>query len=168
MPVLVLLFIVLPILELAVIVAAARTFGTPQALVVLLLVSVVGAWLVKLEGLGVWRRLRATVARGELPHNELVDGVLILVAGVLMLTPGFVTGAVGLFVLFPPTRGLIRAGLMSRFRITQVAAATDAARSYRRGGVVDAESYDISDDTGGAGPGDRGRSPGDEPPSLER
>jgi UPF0716 protein FxsA len=164
MPVLVLLFIVVPVLELAVIVAAARTFGTPQALVGLLLVSIVGAWLVKMEGLGVWRRLRATVARGDLPHNELVDGVLILVAGALMLTPGFVTDAVGLFVLFPPSRSLIRAGLMSRFRLTQVATVTDAARSYRRGSVVDADARDITDPDAPGG----STTPDDDPPSLER
>jgi UPF0716 protein FxsA len=165
MPVLILLFIAVPIIELVVLVAAARTFGTPQAIVALVLISIVGAWLVKMEGLGVWRRLKATIARGELPHNELVDGVLILVAGALMLTPGFFTDAVGLFVLFPPTRGLLRAGLIARIKAGPVVAVADSAWSARRRrDVHDTDADDITDDptTWGDDP------PGTEPPGLPR
>src|SRR5690606_10886860 len=82
-----------PFVELIALVAAARTFGTPQALLAVVLLSVVGAWLVKMAGIGVLRRLRATVARGEVPHQEMVHGVLLPCAGALLLLPAFVTRA---------------------------------------------------------------------------
>ena len=114
MPILVLLFIAVPIIELFVIVQAAQVIGTPQTLLLLVVMSIVGAWLVKVEGLGVWRRFTATVSQGKVPHHELIDGVLILMAGALMLTPGFVTDAVGLLLLAPPTRALARKLLLAR------------------------------------------------------
>ena len=116
MPLIALLFLLVPIIELFVIVQAAQAIGTPQTLLLLLVVSVVGAWLVKVEGLGVWRRFATTMSRGELPHKEVLDGALILVAGALMLTPGFVTDAVGLLFLFPPSRAVVRTALISRFK----------------------------------------------------
>jgi UPF0716 protein FxsA len=173
MPILFLLFLVVPIIELVVIVAAARTFGTPQALVALVLISIVGAWLVKIEGLGVWRRLKATLARGELPHNELVDGVLILVAGALMLTPGFFTDAVGLFVRAPPSRALIRAGLIARMKAGPVVSVVDTAWSTRRRSVHDTDARDVTGrdvtDVGDVTDPDRpDDDPWAEPPSLPR
>lgn len=114
MPLIALLFLAVPIIELLVIVSAAQAIGTPQTLVLLLVVSIVGAWLVKVEGLGVWRRFSTTLARGEMPHREIVDGVLILAAGAFMLTPGFVTDAVGLLFLAPPSRAVIRAMVLKR------------------------------------------------------
>lgn len=114
MPVIALLFIVVPIIELMVIVSAAQAIGTPQTLALLIIMSILGAWLVKVQGLGVWRRMRDTVSRGGIPHRELVDGVLILVAGALMLTPGFVTDGVGLLLLLPPTRAVVRTTILAR------------------------------------------------------
>ncbi|HEX6312456.1 MAG TPA: FxsA family protein, partial [Acidimicrobiia bacterium] len=67
------------------------------------------------EGLGVWRRFNAQVAAGQVPGGEIIDGFLILVAGALLLTPGFITDAVGLLALFPPTRALLRRTLRRRF-----------------------------------------------------
>jgi len=109
---LVLLFLALPIAELAVIVQVSDSVGLGNTLGLLLLVSVAGAWLVKRQGLDVWRRLDARVSTGEMPGTELVDGVMILVAGAMLLTPGFITDAVGLALLLPP----VRAGLRGVFR----------------------------------------------------
>lgn len=114
--VLVALLIGVPILELYVIVRVAVGIGTLQTIGLLILVSVVGAWLVRREGLWVLNRVRERLDQGQIPGNELVDGLLILVAGALMLTPGFLTDALGLVLLAPPTRIIVRTMLVRRFR----------------------------------------------------
>ncbi len=114
--VLVVLLIGVPILELYVIVRVAVGIGTLETIGLLILVSVVGAWLVRREGLGVLARTRQRLARGQVPGNELVDGLLILVAGSLMLTPGFLTDALGLVLLVPPTRIAVRSVLVRKLR----------------------------------------------------
>jgi UPF0716 protein FxsA len=101
-------FIVLPIAELAVIVVFARNIGLLWTLVMLFGFSIAGSILAKQQGLDVWRRMRATLARGEMPSSEVVDGFLILLAGALLLTPGFLTDAVGVVLLVPPARAAVR------------------------------------------------------------
>ena len=113
---LVLLFIAVPLVELYVIVETARSIGTLETIGLLILVSVLGAWMVKAQGLAVLWRVRSKLQEGQMPGRELVDGALVLLAGALMLTPGFVTDAVGLLLLFPPTRMAIRPILIRRFR----------------------------------------------------
>ncbi len=113
---LVLLFIAVPLVELYVIVETARSIGTLETIGLLIVVSVVGAWMVKAQGLAVLWRVRSKLAEGLMPGRELVDGALVLLAGALMLTPGFVTDAVGLLLLFPPTRMAIRPLVIRRFR----------------------------------------------------
>lgn len=105
-------FLVLPIVELYVIVQVAQSAGILETIVLLVLVGAVGAWLCKREGLGVLRRIRAALDRYELPHRELADGGLILFAGALLLTPGFVTDCLALLLLLPPTRAVVRGALL--------------------------------------------------------
>ena len=97
------LFVVLPIIEIWVLIRVAAVVGGLEAVSLVILISVVGAWLVRREGMGVLRKVEQRLAAGELPSRELVDGVLIAVGGALMLTPGFVTDAVSLLLLFPPS-----------------------------------------------------------------
>lgn len=117
------LFLVLPFAELAVIVGAADAIGLGPTLLLLVAVSVAGAYLVKREGVGVVRRIQERLDRGELPTTELVNGALIMFAGALMLTPGFLTDIVGILLLLPPTRALVRVAIVSRFRTKVLAAA---------------------------------------------
>ena len=144
--VLILLLVSVPLLELFVIVQVAGGLGVGQTILLLLVVSVVGAWMVRRSGLGVLNQIRTRLAQGELPGKELVDGVLILVAGALMLTPGFLTDAVGLLLLFPPTRMAVRSVLMRRYskRITVAGWPGEPGEpgGHRRSGpTLDAESY---------------------------
>ena len=111
------LFIVVPLVEIYVIIQVGHAIGVFNTIGLLLLVSFIGAWLTKHEGFIVLQRLRAQLDAGRVPTAELIDGVLVLAAGVLMLTPGFVTDALGLLVLFPPTRALLRALLRRRFNV---------------------------------------------------
>lgn len=109
------LFIVIPLIEIAVIIQVGEALGVLNTIGLLLLISVVGAWLVKRQGLGVLRRIRQQQQAGQIPAAAMFDGALVLVAGALLLTPGFVTDAVGLLLLLPPVRTGVRAFLRRRF-----------------------------------------------------
>src|SRR4051812_48330199 len=99
---LVVLVVVIPIVELATFIVVAGQIGAFSAAALIILCSVAGLWLVKREGLGVWRRVQEKLAEGEMPATDVLNGVLILVAGLLMAVPGFVTDAAGLLLLIPP------------------------------------------------------------------
>ena len=133
--VLFLVFLVTPIVELWVIVQVASSTGVLNAIGLLVLVSVVGAWLVKREGLGILRRIGEETAAGRIPGKEIVDGMLVLFAGALMLTPGFVTDALGLSLLFPPTRVLVRAVATRRFTRSVADGRTSFRYGWRVGGT---------------------------------
>ena len=109
------LFVVVPLVELYVIVSVAHLIGLLPTLVALLAVSFLGAWLVKREGLGVYRRLRSSVNRGEVPATELVDGGLLVAAGAMCVVPGFVTDGLGLLLVVPPVRAFVRNRLIARW-----------------------------------------------------
>jgi UPF0716 protein FxsA len=111
---LVLAFILLPIIELTVIVQVGQSIGVFNTIGVLLLVSFVGAWLVKREGIGVWTRFQRQVQTGVVPSREIADGVLILFAGALLITPGFVTDILGILLLLPPVRAAVRSAALYR------------------------------------------------------
>lgn len=112
---LILFFVVAPVLELAVFLQVADVIGFLPSVALILLFSVGGAWLMKQEGLSVARRAQEQLRAGEVPAVEITNGVLILIAGGLMILPGFLSDIVGLFLLFPPTRSLVRGLVMRRF-----------------------------------------------------
>jgi len=107
------ILILVPIVEIAVAIQVAHHIGVVNTIGLLLLFSLVGAWLAKQAGFGVMARMREQVERGVLPGNELIDGVLVFAAGILLLVPGFVTGVIGLVLLLPPVRHAVR-GVVKR------------------------------------------------------
>ncbi len=109
-------FLVVPIAELYVIVQVAGGIGIPETILLLIGISFVGAWLARVSGLGVLNRLQRTVRQGKVPSAELVDGALVLFAGALMITPGFLSDALAIFLLLPPTRAVVRAAILRRIR----------------------------------------------------
>lgn len=131
------LIVVVVIVEIAVIIQVAHAIGALDTIALLILVSVVGAYLTKHEGFVVLRRLRAQLAAGRVPAAELVDGVLVLAAGVLLLVPGFVTAGIGLLLLFPPTRALFRAFLRRRFDLRVYRGGRGPHGGGGAGGVID-------------------------------
>jgi UPF0716 protein FxsA len=108
-------FIVMPLVELYVLIQVGHAIGLLNAIGLLLLVSLVGAWLARHEGFVVIRRVRERLDRGEVPRRELIDGHLVLAGGLLLTVPGFVTDALGILLLFPPIRALVRIWLARRF-----------------------------------------------------
>ncbi len=114
---LVVAFIVVPLVEIYVIIQVGQVIGAWWTILLLIADSLLGSWLVKREGGRAWRALRTALAEGRLPHRELADGMLILVGGAFILSPGFVLDAVGMLCILPLTRPIgrrILSGLISR------------------------------------------------------
>lgn len=111
---LVLVFLVVPLVELYVLIQVGSAIGALNTIALLLLMGVAGAWLMKREGLAVVRRVQSQLRSGRMPAADVADGFLILFGGALMLTPGFLTDILGLALLFPPLRTLVRVGLARR------------------------------------------------------
>jgi UPF0716 protein FxsA len=103
-----LLLLVVPVLEIAAIIGVGKVIGGWQTLVLLILESLLGAWLVRREGGRAWRALNSALRSGQMPSRELADAALVLVGGTLLLTPGFLTDVVGFFVILPLTRPIAR------------------------------------------------------------
>jgi UPF0716 protein FxsA len=100
--------LVVPVAEIALIVAVGRVIGGWQTLALLLLESALGAYLVKREGQRSWQTLRAALSSGRMPGRELADAALVLIGGTLLLTPGFLSDIVGFFFILPFTRPITR------------------------------------------------------------
>jgi UPF0716 protein FxsA len=100
--------LVVPVVEIAVIVAVGRTIGGWPTLALLVAESLLGAWLVRREGSRAFGALRSALRDGRMPSRELADAALVLVGGTLLLTPGFVTDIVGFLFILPVTRPLAR------------------------------------------------------------
>ena len=112
---LLLLFLLVPLVDLALLVTVGERIGLGPTVAIVVLTAVVGSWLARREGTAAWRRVQAKLSTGGVPGPELIDGVVILMAGALLLTPGFLTDIVGLLGLFPPTRAVARQALRGRF-----------------------------------------------------
>ncbi len=111
---LVLIFILVPIAELYVIIKVGGVIGVLPTLALLLADAVLGSMLLRHQGRAAWIRFNRALAEGRLPHKEVFDGVLVIIGGTLLLTPGFLTDILGLILLIPPTRALVR-GMSARW-----------------------------------------------------
>ena len=103
-PTLVVAFVVVPLVEIWAILQVGQLVGAWWTIVLLVLDSMVGAWLIKREGGRAWQALRVALQSGRMPARELADGALILIGGTLMLSPGFVLDLVGILLILPFTR----------------------------------------------------------------
>lgn len=108
-------FILIPIAELALMLYVGRFIGLPGTLALVLVTGIAGAFVVKLQGRQVLARIHADWSGGRLPAPHLIDGVLILFAGAMLVTPGFITDGVGFLLLVPPLRVAIRSALQRKF-----------------------------------------------------
>jgi UPF0716 protein FxsA len=143
-------FILVPLVEIYVIIQVGQVIGAWWTILLLIADSIFGSWLIKREGSKAWRALQVALQEGRMPHRELADGILILVGGLLMLTPGFVLDIVGAICILPFTRPIGRrllAGLISR-RLVGVTYPTTGGTRQRPGpndpddGVVQGEVVD--------------------------
>jgi UPF0716 protein FxsA len=108
---LLLLFIIVPAAELVLLIEIGRRIGTLPTLGLIVVTGILGAGLARRQGLGVIRKIQAETAAGHMPAGALVDGVMILIAAAVLITPGVLTDALGFLCLIPFTRKWIKAGV---------------------------------------------------------
>lgn len=125
------MFILVPLAELIVIVEIGSQIGYFYTILILIVISVTGAALAKRQGYAVLTRIRKDIGQGRMPGDSLIDGALILAGALLLLTPGYITDAVGLLLLLPPVRKLVRS--LTRRRI-QRAVENRTVRIWTAGG----------------------------------
>ena len=111
LPLLFVLFILLPIAELWLIIQIGGAIGVGPTLGLLIFDSLVGAVLLRSHSRAAWERFNVALAEGRIPAREVFDGAMIIVGGALLLTPGFITDFFGLVLLLPPSRAVVRAFL---------------------------------------------------------
>lgn len=111
-----LLIIVIPAAEIGLLLLSGKTIGVWPTLLLILLTGFIGTYLAKREGLQTIRKAQEQLRHGQLPGDALLDGICILVGGVLLLTPGFITDITGFFMLFPPTRRVFKFLMINALR----------------------------------------------------
>ncbi|AUG54681.1 FxsA family protein [Thalassospira marina] len=132
------IFVVMPIVEIAVFIQAGELIGLWPTIAIVILTAILGTSIMRVQGLQTLARAQQELDRGEMPLGPLFDGVCILIAGILLLTPGFVTDTMGFLLLIPPLRRVIGAGvilkLMKSGKMRMSFGANSRQSSYRPGG----------------------------------
>jgi len=131
-----LLLILWPLAELFVIIKVAEAIGTLETILLLIAGVPLGTWALRSQGAAVWRRMTAAVAAGKPPAKHVIDGALVIAGGALLIVPGFITDLLGIALLFPPSRALIRILVVRNFESRLI---VRTARFTRRAG----SPYDI-------------------------
>ena len=108
------IFIVVPVVEFALLIEVGKRLGTLETLLLVFGTGIAGAWLARLEGFRILYHIRRDLDAGRVPAEGVLDGVLVLVAGIALIMPGLLTDAAGLLLLFPPTRYPIKAFIRRR------------------------------------------------------
>jgi UPF0716 protein FxsA len=140
-----LLFLALPVAELYVILKVGDSIGILWTLLLLAADSILGTLLLRAQGRTVWRRFNAALSEGRVPHREVMDGVLVIFGGAFLITPGFITDVVGILLLLPPSRAVIRRLVVRRLGRQVAAGTTGGGRRGRRHFDVEgsASEYDV-------------------------
>ena len=140
MPILALVavFILIPLAELYVIFKVGDAIGVVWTILLLAADSLIGSMLLRSQGRTVWRRFNEALAGGRMPHREVMDGVLVIFGGAFLITPGVLTDIVGLILLIPPTRTVVRRVVARRLG-QRVAVGVTQQRAARRGRGADVD-----------------------------
>ena len=160
-----------PLIEIGLFIEIGGFIGLWPTLALVVLTAAIGSWQLRAQGLATLARGRQQLDRGQLPKRELFDGFCLVIAGALLLTPGFMTDAVGLALFVPGFRDMLRRYLASRMGaatethvwVDGEEIRTDQGRPGRGagGGVIEGEYRDVSDT-----PDDDDETPGDTPPGT--
>ena len=147
-------FVVVPIVEIGLFLKVGPYIGVPATLALIIVTAIAGTMLVRSQGLDVIRKLQSSADRGEMPVEALVQGLFVLLAGVLLLTPGFATDTLGFALLIPPVRKLIAAKLWKLIEpgvvtSTQWSSGHTSTHSNRQGAtVIDIEAVEVHETNG--------------------
>ena len=105
---LILIFIIVPLMEILLLIEIGSRIGTLNTIFIIILTGILGGFMMRHQGFTIIRNIQEDLSQGRMPTGELINGALVLVGGILLLTPGFFTDAVGFVLLIPATRGFIR------------------------------------------------------------
>jgi len=156
------LFVLVPALELYLLIRLGTVIGAAETFGLILLTGLVGSYMTKSQGLSVWRRFQQKIGSGGVPGNEIVDGVIILLSGALLITPGVLTDFVGLMGLIPATRAFIRKYVYARFLPSlnmatfRFGTTSGASAQEKRTGFRGQNGYETNDDSSGPNNGFKG------------
>ena len=113
-------FTLIPLVEIYLLIKLGQNFGAITSILLVIFTGILGAYLAKMEGLRTLFRLQETLREGGMPGEELLDALLIALAGLVLITPGFITDAVGFLLLVPFTRMLVKNWLKERLRAKSI------------------------------------------------
>lgn len=108
-------FTLIPVSEIYILVETGRHIGSLNTIMVVITTGFLGAYLAKIQGIHTMLRIRSGLEQGIMPTDELLDALLIFIAGIVLLTPGFITDGAGLLLLFPGSREYFRSWLKKQF-----------------------------------------------------
>ena len=108
------LFLTIPLIEIYFLIQVGEVIGAWPTVLLVVITAVLGVWLLRWQGLSTLTRVQTSLQHGELPAQAMLEGMLLLVAGALLLTPGFVTDAIGFMILVPPLRHRMAGWLLQR------------------------------------------------------
>ncbi len=154
---LILLFTVLPLTELYLLIEIGKVIGGLNTVGLVLVTGIVGAYLARMEGMRTIARAQQNIAQGITPAEEMIDGLLIFMAGAVLITPGIITDCIGFLILLPPTRRYFKIWLRRQFD-----------RAVASGGVHIHRGFGGPGSPGGPGGPDNGDGPDDLPPGGPR
>jgi UPF0716 protein FxsA len=144
-PLFLVILLALPLIEIAAFVVVGSKIGVLATIGLVILASVAGSVLLRIQGFGAMQRIRTELAAGRDPGRELAHGFVILVAGILLLIPGFVTDVIGILLFIPPVRDLAWRFIKRRMVVTSFGAGFGNFRTGRyRGPTIDLDAEDFS------------------------
>ncbi len=117
-PLITVIFLVVPIIEIYLLIQVGQVIGAGWTIFLVVFTAVIGVWLLRIQGLSTLTRAQQKLQQNELPAREILEGMGLVVAGALLLTPGFFTDTVGFFLLFPPTRIWLVSRIASRMVVS--------------------------------------------------
>lgn len=141
------LLLFIPILEIAVFILVGGQIGVVTTLALILVTAIIGSILLRIQGFNTLNNIQMRAAAGEIPGKDLVNGVMIMIAGVLLLTPGFVTDSIGFLLFFPPFRHFLWSSIASKIVVKTESAFNQARNPQHRqdDGVVDLDPSEYSE-----------------------
>ncbi len=138
-PLFAIIFLLVPIVEIYLLIQVGQVIGAGWTILLVVLTAVIGVWLLRIQGLSTLTRAQQKLQENELSAREILEGMGLVVAGALLLTPGFFTDAVGFLLLFPPTRIWLAGRIAERMIVS--AAARQHPGSTREQDVIEGVKY---------------------------
>jgi UPF0716 protein FxsA len=140
-------FVILPLVELCLVLLLGQYLGIAWTLTFIIGTGILGTWLARTQGLSTYRRIQQELSQGRMPTDSLIDGALILLAGVLLISPGVLTDLVGILLMIPPTRVLFRRQLIAWFKRNFKIQTLVSAPRASGDGVVDSYATESNGET---------------------